>query len=162
MKPDRPCPLYDGDRYDVGASVGGQLAALLTAMRREVESRMAAHGLTDAQWKPLWFLKAGRASTAIELAREMDVDAGAITRLLDRLEAKGLVERVRSASDRRVVHLQLTPEGDAAAGHVPHVLAAVNNELLRGFSEGEWQLLRQFITRLSGNLGARPRETNEA
>jgi DNA-binding MarR family transcriptional regulator len=151
MSAPRPCPLYDGDRYDVAASVGHQLVSVMTMMRREVEARMAAHGLTEAQWKPLWYLHSGRAGNAIELAREMDVDAGAITRLLDRLEAKGLVERLRSAEDRRVVHLRLTPAGVAAAARVPHVLASVNNDFLQGFSESEWKHLRKLIERLAAN-----------
>jgi DNA-binding MarR family transcriptional regulator len=151
MSTDRPCPLYDGHRYDVSESVGHQLFSVMMLMRREVESRMAAHGLTDAQWKPLWMLKAGRATTAFELAREMDVDAGAVTRLVDRLVAKGLLERARSATDRRVVHLQLTAAGEAAAERIPHVLAAVNNDFLRGFSESEWKQLRRLLERLAAN-----------
>ena len=150
----RPCPLYDGADYDVGQSIGHQLVNLVTLMRRGVELRMAAHGLTDAQWKPLWLLQSGQATTANELARLMDVDAGAITRLVDRLEAKGLIERLRSAADRRVVHLRLTDAGVAASAEVPHVLAAVNNDLLQGFSEADWKQLRKLLERLSANAHA--------
>jgi DNA-binding MarR family transcriptional regulator len=132
-------------------SIGHQLINLMMLMRREVEKRMAEHGLTDAQWKPLWMLKIGRATTAIELAREMDIDAGAVTRMLDRLEAKGLVERVRSEADRRVVHLRLTPAGDHVAKKVPFVLAAVNNDFLRGFSEADWKQLRRLLGRMASN-----------
>lgn len=154
MSPPRPCPLYDGHCYDVAESVGHQLVNLMTMMRREVEARMAEHGLTDAQWKPLWMLKAGRASTAIELAREMDVDAGAVTRMVDRLEAKGLIERVRSEEDRRVVHLRLTDAGETTAARIPHVLASVNNDFLRGFSEPEWKQLRKLLARMAANASA--------
>lgn len=143
--------FYDGRRYDVSRSVGHNLMHLMMTMRREVEARMAGHGLTDAQWKPLWMLKTGRASTAIELARETMIDAGAITRMLDRLEAKGLIERVRSETDRRVVHLRLTDAGEAAVEQVPHVLAAVNNDFLRGFSEAEFRQLGSFIDRMAAN-----------
>jgi DNA-binding MarR family transcriptional regulator len=151
MPPSRPCPLYDGTNYVVEDSVGHKLVNLIMLMRRAVDQRMAEHDLTDAQWKPLWFLHSGRAGNAIELAREMDVDAGAVTRLLDRLEAKGLLERVRSQTDRRVVHLQLTPAGRAKAAEVPHVLASVNNDLLRGFSETEFKQVIRLVDRLSGN-----------
>ena len=150
----RPCPLYNGADYDVSQSIGQQLVNLVTLMRRGVELRMAAHGLTDAQWKPLWLLQSGQATTANELARLMDVDAGAITRLVDRLEAKGLLERLRSAADRRVVHLRLTDAGVAASAEVPHVLAAVNNDLLQGFSEADWKQLRKLLERLSANAHA--------
>jgi DNA-binding MarR family transcriptional regulator len=146
-----PPSFYDGKKYDLAGSVGHCLMHLMMLMRREVEARMAQHGLTDAQWKPLWMLKTGRAATAFELAREMMVDAGAITRMLDRLEAKGLVERVRSETDRRVVDLRLTPAGEAAVENVPHVLAAVNNDFLRGFSKQEFQQLRGFIERMTTN-----------
>lgn len=143
--------FYDGASYNVGDSMGHQLMQLMTLMRREVELRMARHGLTDAQWKPLWFIKSGRASTANELARETCIDAGAITRMLDRLEAKGLLERARSDTDRRVVHLRLTEAGEAAAAQIPQVLADVNNDFLRGFAEREWQQLRKLLERMTAN-----------
>ena len=161
MTSPKPCPLYDGSRYEMGDGIGHQLFTVMTLIRREVESRMAEHGLTDAQWKPLWLLKAGRASTAIELAREMDIDAGAVTRMVDRLEAKGMLERARSDEDRRVVHLRLTPAGEATAEHVPHVLAAVNNDFLRGFSEAEWKQLRKLLGRLVANGTSLQAQTEE-
>jgi DNA-binding MarR family transcriptional regulator len=162
MTQPKPCPLYDGNRYEVGDSIGYQLFGLSTMMRRAVETRMAEYDLTDAQWKPLWLLKAAHASTPNELARFMDIDAGAITRMLDRLEAKGLIERLRSDEDRRVVNLRLTKAGEAAAEKVPHVLAAVNNDFLRGFSEAEWKQLRKLLARLSANGAALQAEAAEA
>lgn len=147
----RPFPPYDGDRYDLAHSVGYQLHLLMAAMRREIESRMAALGLTDAQWRPLWLLASGRASSANEVARLLEMDAGAVTRLLDRLEAKGLIERVRSDTDRRVALLHLTAAGRAAVGGVPHVLAQVNNDFLRGFTEAEWRQLLALVARLQAN-----------
>lgn len=151
MSPTRPCPLYDGNRYELSESIGYQLFGLMTLIRREIEARMAELGLTDAQWKPVWMLRTGRATTAIEIAREMDIDAGAVTRMVDRLESKALVERVRSDEDRRVVHLRLTPAGEEAAQRIPHILAAVNNDFLRGFSEPEWKQLRKLLSNLTAN-----------
>lgn len=147
----RPFPRYDGDRYVVSESVGQQLVGLLTMMRREVEARMAAHGLTDAQWRPLWLIKSGQATTPREIARHADIDAGSMTRMLDRLQAKGLVERVRSQADRRMVNLRLTAEGEQVVRQVPHVLAAVNNDFLAGFSQTEWQQLRKLLARMGAN-----------
>jgi DNA-binding MarR family transcriptional regulator len=162
MCPAKSSPFYDGNRYEMGDSIGHQLFCLMTMIRREVETRMAEYDLTDAQWKPLWLLKAGRASTAIELARHMDIDAGAITRMVDRLEAKGLIERVRSDEDRRVVYLRLTKAGETTAAKVPHVLAAVNNDFLRGFSEAEWKQLRKLLARLAANGAALQAESTTA
>ncbi len=150
-KPSRRASFYAGEHYNMSESVGHLLFQLMTSMRREVESRMAALDLTDAQWKPLWLIKLGRADTAFELAREMSMDAGAMTRMLDRLAAKGLLERARSESDRRVVHLRLTPGGEAAVERVPHVLAGVNNDFLRGFSKAEWVQLKDMLQRMLSN-----------
>ena len=149
--PAKPCSLYDGRNYDLADSIGHLLFQVMLQMKREVDRRMVQHDLTDAQWKPLWMLKLGRATNAIELAREMAIDAGAVTRMLDRLEAKGLLERVRSEADRRVVHLRLTAAGDAVAKKVPFVLASVNNDFLRGFSEAEWKQLRRLLGRMVDN-----------
>jgi len=157
----KPCPLYDGRNYELADSVAHQLINLMLQMRREVDRRMVQHDLTDAQWKPLWMLKIGRAGNAIELAREMDIDAGAVTRMLDRLEGKGLLERVRSEADRRVVHLRLTPSGEAVAKKVPYVLASVNNDFLRGFSEAEFKQLRRLLARMADN-GAALQSDSEA
>lgn len=151
----RSC-FYDGTDHAVCDSVSYLLHQVMFAMRRDIEQRMCAHTLTAAQWYPLWKLKISAGMTAQALAREMDVDAGAMTRLLDRLEAKGLVARARSSTDRRVVDLALTAAGEAVAGHVPSTLAAVNNWYLRGFSHHEWTQLRGLLTRMLANAGSPP------
>ena len=151
LKPAMVSQFYDGHRYVVDDSVGYLLHQLMCSMRRRIELDMAEHDLTAAQWVPLWQLKLGRARTAQELARDMDVDAGAMTRLIDRLAAKGLVERVRSRTDRRVVTLKLTAAGEAVAERVPHVLASVNNAYLQGFSESDWSTLKRLLRQMLAN-----------
>jgi DNA-binding MarR family transcriptional regulator len=89
-----------------------------------------------------------------ELARECQLDTGAMTRLLDRLEAKGLCKRVRSVADRRVVNIELTEEGRNAAKQVPYVLARVQNEHLAGFTTEEWLQLKDYMRRLLDNAQA--------
>ncbi|MCU0921301.1 MAG: MarR family transcriptional regulator [Burkholderiaceae bacterium] len=147
-RPRRTTSFYAGASYVAGDSVGYLLNQVVISMRRQIEQAMTAHDLTAAQWYPLWKLKRDGPGTAQELARDMDIDAGAMTRLIDRLAAKGLVERLRSVTDRRVVMLTLTPAGEAVAAHIPQVLAEVNNAYLRGFSRDEWQLLKQLLRRM--------------
>jgi DNA-binding MarR family transcriptional regulator len=142
--PARP-RFYDGRRYVAGDSVGYLLNQVVLSMRRTIEQRMSVHGLTAAQWYPLWRLKLGHAGTARELARDSDIDAGAMTRLIDRLVQKGLVERSRSVTDRRALVLRLTPAGEAVAAELPKVLAQVNNDYLRGFDSDEWQRLQALL-----------------
>ena len=117
----------------------------------QADKRLDAHDLTSAQWGPLMRLRNTGGSTVAELARWLNVDAGAMTRLLDRLEKKNLCKRVRSSEDRRVVEVELTAEGAAAIAEVPAVLAEVLNGHLAGFSKTEWQALRTYLQRMLEN-----------
>ena len=68
--------------------------------------------------------------------------------MLDRLEAKGYCRRIRSSDDRRVVNIELTPEGRDAAKEIPAVLSRVQNAHLAGFSVEEWQNLKGYLRRI--------------
>jgi DNA-binding MarR family transcriptional regulator len=150
-RPQPPADFYRVNEYGSDESVGYLLRRLLNSIKSETDKRLEPHGLTHAQWEPLFKLRKCVASTVAELAREMQNDPGATTRLLDRLEAKGLCKRVRSTEDRRVVNLELTSEGEAAADKVPAALAEVLNAHLAGFSKTEWQALTGYLRRMLAN-----------
>jgi DNA-binding MarR family transcriptional regulator len=147
----QPADFYHRDSYAAEASVGFLMKRVLTLLGQAVDKRLAPCGLTHAQWIPLYKIAQGEATTVAELARHAQMDAGAMTRMLDRLEAKGLCRRVRGAQDRRVVQLELTPEGRAIAAEVPAVLSDVMNALLAGFSRDEWLQLKDFLHRMLAN-----------
>lgn len=143
--------FYDGNDYKIDDSIGYLMRQIVGTSSAVIDERMAEHGLTDAQWKPLLMISQGNCRTAAELSRLACCDAGAVTRLLDRVEAKGLVRRVRSQEDRRVVNLELTDEGSRTAEVVPHVLAGVLNAMLAGFSADEVEQLKTLLLRLLDN-----------
>lgn len=60
-------------------------------------------------------IASGKCTLAAELAREYGIDVDAATRLVDRLERRGMLTRVRCSKDRRDVRLAVTPEGRAIA-----------------------------------------------
>ena len=144
-------PFYQPDTYEPGQSIGYLMRCILTNMAKAVEAEFMHTGLTNAQWLPLFLLAKGRADTATALAKECDLDAGAITRMLDRLEQKGLCERQRSDTDRRVVRLGLTREGRQAARRIPAALSRVNNQTLTDFSHEEWATLKNLLQRMLDN-----------
>jgi len=153
-RPARPTPepsFYRPDNYLPEESVAFLMRRIVTTASLEVERELEPSGLTNAQWVPLLKLSMGSASTVAELARLCTLDAGGMTRLLDRLETKGLVRRVRSSDDRRVVNLELTDEGRAAAKKIPAVLCSVLNAHMRGFTTEEWQLLKSMLRRILDN-----------
>ena len=137
-----PADFYQAGTYCAEASVGYLMKRIMQSVVHQVDKRLDTHGLTSAQWGPLMRLRSAGPSTVADLARWLQLDAGATTRLLDRLEKKGLCKRVRSTADRRVVDVELTAEGEAAIAEVPSVLATVMNAHLAGFSKTEWQALK--------------------
>ena len=148
--------FYRADAYAPEDSVGYLMRRVLTQAAQEVECQLQASDLTNAQWVPLFKLFMGQASTAAELARECHLDGGAMTRLLDRLEAKGLCRRMRSLADRRVVHIELTAIGRTAAAGIPEILSRVQNAHLAGFSLEEFETLKVFLRRMLGNAQTPP------
>jgi len=162
MAPKTTPRFYDPANYQPDESVGYLMRRILNMVAAEVEHELGPSGLTNAQWIPLLKLHMGTASTVAELARESNLDAGAMTRTLDRLESKGLVKRVRSSEDRRVVNLELTPEGREAAKGIPSILCGVQNDHLRGFTQEEWQTLKGLLRRILANAQAIQSERDQA
>ena len=155
--------FYEPGQYRPEQSVGYLMRRVIGSVLAQADARLAGLDLTYAQWLPLYRLALGSGDTVATLARDLEMDPGAMTRALDRLEAKALVRRERSTVDRRVVHLQLTVAGRQAAGEVPPVMAEVLNQHLAGFSADEWQQLLGFLQRMLTNgermrrdAGARP------
>lgn len=119
-----------------------------TVVRAEVDRRMEPLGLTQAQWIPVLRLGSGEAQTAADLARSTLQTPGAMTRLVDRLVDKGIIERERSSDDRRVVHLRLTAEGMQAAAQVPDIVKSVNHAALSPLSPEELAQFQGYLRRI--------------
>ncbi|MBC5768596.1 MarR family winged helix-turn-helix transcriptional regulator [Ramlibacter albus] len=154
--------FYKPGAIQPNESVGYLMRRILASVQAAADRELEPTGLTHAQWIPLYKLYLGHASTAAELAAAAELDAGAMTRTLDRLEAKGLVRRVRSEADRRVVNIELTPEGKTAAQAIPQALSNVLNAHLKGFTAEEWQLLKSFLNRMLENGVELQQARNEA
>lgn len=145
---------YRVEDYRVEDGVGYLVNRLAHTVARELDRRMGDLGLTDAQWKPLLILHQGNCSTAADLSRVACHDTGAVTRLLDRLEDKGLVRRQRSLEDRRVVNLELTTAGASVAAEVPGVIVGVANQVLAGFTPDEFEQFKALLKRALANASA--------
>jgi DNA-binding MarR family transcriptional regulator len=150
-----PSAFYCGESYQTDDSIEHLMRRIVTAVCRAVESRMCGpDSLTYPQWVPLYKLYSGEASSVAELARACELDTGAMTRLLDRIEAKGFCRRVRSPEDRRVVNIELTANGSVAVKELPYVLSRVQNEHLAGFADEEWDQLKEYLRRIFDNAQA--------
>jgi hypothetical protein len=123
--------------------VGRLVKLVFSSLVRSVDARMQPLELTAMQWEPLLLLALGRVDTVAALAR-----------LLDRLELKQLLQRQRSDSDRRVVHLMLTDKGRDAAAEIPQVVRDELQRHLADFSSAELATLGQLLTRMLHNAAA--------
>jgi hypothetical protein len=119
-----PAPLgpvpdfYRPERYCAEDSVGYLMRRVLNAMSQAVDGRLCKpDSPTYPQWLPLHKLHVRKAQTVAELARECMLDAGSMTRLLDRLEAKGLCRRVRSVT--RLLRTAMRSEERHGRGPTP-------------------------------------------
>ena len=147
---------YTPDNYNPESSIGRLIADVSGRLLASLDNEMTEFGITGAQWVILMRIANGCASTAAELCRYSRYDTGSMTRMLDRLEDKGFIRRVRSQEDRRIIHLELSEAGKALYPHLPPVAIKVLNQHLRGFSEDELRLFRSFLERMIINADQTP------
>jgi len=133
--------------HAIGAFIGRARRTIVEA----IDLKLAPLDISHAQWIVVMLLGDGAASTAAELCKILIYDPGAMTRLLDRLEKKGVLRRVRAKGDRRAVRLELTAEGKRLYPKILEALVAVFNRLLRGFSRSEVRQLEQLLQRMVAN-----------
>ncbi len=143
--------FYSGDSFLIEESVGYLLKHAQLALHRTVDGKMAGLDLTAMQWAPLMLIAHGKANTAAELSRCSGVETSTITRMLDRLETKGLLIRKRSETDRRIIYLELSDAGKVLVSKVPNLLAHSLNLHLRGFDIQELDALKSMLRRIIQN-----------
>jgi len=145
---------YQAETYSARGSIGYLVKRAHALLIDQLEAAVEGSGLTATQWVVLMHLRDGLAINASDLCVQMRYDSGALTRMIDQLEARGLVHRERSREDRRAVQLRLTDAGrDTVAGLIPSVVQKFNFAL-REFSRAEvtefTRLLTKLITTLEG------------
>lgn len=137
--------------YRIDESVGYLIKRVRAALSTAIDRELADFDVSHDQWSILIMIATARGDTAAELSREMCCETSSMTRMLDRLEAKGLVRRTRSEDDRRVVHLAITESGQALADRLPELMIRVMNRHLAGFSLDEVESLKGFLRRMLEN-----------
>lgn len=117
-----------------------------------IEPVFADEGLSGTQWSALMSVMMDRSANCADLARDLSHDKGATTRLVDAMEQRGWVTRSRAADDRRVVNLELTPEGEAVALRCRDRVIDYWNSLLTGWDKDEIEKLIELMQKLRTTL----------
>jgi DNA-binding MarR family transcriptional regulator len=145
------CCIEDLDPVqDLGRLVSYLRSNLVTHLDDALEDKE----LTSAQYIVVVLLARGKVNTLAELCEHMMYDRGAMSRLLSRLEDKGLVAKKQSVEDRRSTLLCLTKKGQQL---YPEILPTVNDiyrKALTGFSDDEQRQLASLLFRAIHNLKA--------
>jgi len=149
--PAPPANPFDPATYTMCDSVGYLLTRARNTLAHSVEQEVNGLDITQTQASCLMMLATARASTVTDLGRELNTDMGSITRLLGRMEKRGLIERTRREADRRVVDVSLTPAGHELAEHLPEIFCKVLASHFRGFTAEEIEDLRTMLRRMIGN-----------
>ncbi|MFI5184540.1 MAG: MarR family winged helix-turn-helix transcriptional regulator [Vicinamibacteria bacterium] len=127
----------------------GFLALLRTTdlARRRFAGVVEPHGITGQQYNVLRILMGSGPPglPTLEIADRMIEQAPGITRLLDRLEAKGLVERVRCPRDRRRVLVHITRQGMRLLSELRSAVEATHREALGGLGRSDLMELIRLL-----------------
>jgi|SRR6185312_9109577 len=113
---------------------------------------LAPIGLTTRQALILLSCDLGEAGTAAEMAALYGLEVSSITRLVDRLEKKRLIERTRSRVDRRKSMLSLTSSGKAALKEAVKIATPKAVAMWKGVSEKERRMLAAVVEKVLKNL----------
>lgn len=138
--------LYDDDEsFRPNNSIGYLIRRIHVMGAQLIEPIFAREGITGTQWSSLAMILLTEANTCVALARDMGYDKGAMTRVVDQLEERGLLHRARDEGDRRQINLTLTDEGRAIALRCKRQVQLCWNAAL-----ADWD--REELDRLIGGL----------
>ncbi|MEV4364817.1 MarR family winged helix-turn-helix transcriptional regulator [Nonomuraea sp. NPDC051941] len=130
---------------------GSLLVQVGRELNTETERRLAPLGLTAQQAALLLHASRGGGTPSL-LKRRLGTDTAGMTRLLDRLEAKGLLRRERHPEDRRSIVIELTDEGRALVPSLPPIFGRISHQVFAGFSPEEVAQVTDMLRRILENL----------
>ena len=136
---------YSKDNFRLTQSIGFMISKARNILIVEMDAALKELDISSQQMGILMALTFGLAATPFELSKVLGIDTGLMTRMLDKLEAKELLQRSRSLEDRRVVNLALTEKGKEVAARIPEVAPDVLNAHLKHFSKTEFEELRRLL-----------------
>jgi DNA-binding MarR family transcriptional regulator len=127
-------------------------------VRTRIDQAARAYGMTRAQWIILARLDRQPGMSQNELATICEVEPITVGRLIDRLEARGMVERRNDPSDRRIRRLHLLPAARPIVTEISRYRAALDAEITRELDEKTYQALIDALLHIKSKLTAEPAE----
>ena len=136
----------------------GELGFLVSAVRSSIwnaiEAELKPLDISAAQFVVFNSIALGKGRTIGEFCRLLGYDSGAMTRLLDRIERKGLIRRVTNPEDRRSYLIELTAESKTIFPQARRRVEAVFRRLLTGFSDAQARALKRSLEQVLANAAS--------
>jgi DNA-binding MarR family transcriptional regulator len=138
------------------------LSDVARILRTRADQRARAHGMTRAQWVIMARVERHPGLSQNELASLLEVEPITVGRLVDRLEARGLIERRADPSDRRIRRLHLTEAAAPLLKELAAARAELNAILTAGLPADVLTTTIDCLLRMKSNLTDLPEEAKSA
>lgn len=133
---------------------------LLTTVQHQVFQLMSAalapYNITPGQYGVLNCLWTGRGDTPKDVAQVLNLETSTVSGLLDKMQKRGVIDRMTNTADRRGIQILLTPEGEALREPISAAIRDVNAQVLSDLSPEEaaglLSGLRSLMSRLCCQL----------
>ena len=135
-------------------TLGFLVADIARLLRRNIDRRLQSLELTQAQWRAIVHLSRNEGITQAALAESLEIQPITLTRLVDRMESAGWVERRTHPLDRRAVQLYLTPKSQPILEEMHARAAETLNEATRGIAPRAQRQLVATLEQIKHNLVA--------
>jgi DNA-binding MarR family transcriptional regulator len=143
---------YHASTYKAQNSIGYLVKRAQSMMMDVLEQVFAERGFTFIHYVILTWIRDGIAVNPKDICLKYRHDSGALTRVIDQLEERGLLERVRRGNDRRKVDLELTDAGRKTVESLIPLVVDKLNLALTDFSRDEVTELKRLLTKLNTRL----------
>jgi DNA-binding MarR family transcriptional regulator len=147
----RLAAMQDSDAVNTPRRIARMIRHIREVHLEALDKDLAPFDVSAAQFAILAVLASGETMSASGLCRTISYDPGAMTRMVDRLEKKGLIQRVACPADRRTLYLELTAKGEALYPRLQDCAASVWDRFQRGFTKDEVRQLEGFLQRMLAN-----------
>lgn len=121
-------------------------------LRVDADKRARQHGMTRAQWAILIWLERQPGISQKELSEILEVEPISVARLIDRLEARGMVERRPDPRDRRIWRLHLLPPASDVLREIDRQLADITRIATAGIDENSIEIMTEALMRMKATL----------
>ena len=142
----------DGDMTAQESEFANELARVARHWRTRLDARFRVLGLTQARWRTLMELSRNGPVTQRDLAGFLGIEGPTLVRLLDGLEAKGLIERRACPEDRRAKRVNLTKAAEPILDEIRGIADETRREILAGIPPDDLSVARQVLGTIAQRL----------